>query len=59
MLLLLIATGIFAFNENDRYFQIAKKLDIFAAFYRQLNTYYVDDLSAEKGMHKGIVTTRK
>lgn len=54
MLLLLIATGIFAFNENDRYFQIAKNLDIFAAFYRELNTYYVDDLSPEKVMHKGI-----
>jgi carboxyl-terminal processing protease len=46
--------GILAFNENDKYFQIAKNLDIFAAFYRELNTYYVDDLSPEQVMHKGI-----
>ena len=51
---LLGAAGIYAFNESDKYFQIAKNLDIFAAFYRELNTYYVDDLSPEKVMHKGI-----
>lgn len=52
--LLAIVAGILAFNESDKYFQIAKNLDIFAAFYRELNTYYVDDLSPEKVMHKGI-----
>lgn len=52
--MLITAAGIFAFNENDKYFQIAKNLDIFAAFYRELNTYYVDDLPPEKMMHKGI-----
>ena len=54
LLLLITAAGIFAFNENDKYFQIAKNLDIFAAFYRELNTYYVDDLPPEKLMRKGI-----
>ncbi|NLR60147.1 S41 family peptidase [Chitinophaga polysaccharea] len=54
LLLIIIAAGVFAFNENDKYFQIAKNLDIFAAFYRELNTYYVDDLPPEKIMHKGI-----
>ncbi|MCW3462110.1 S41 family peptidase [Chitinophaga nivalis] len=54
LLLLLTTAGIFAFNESDRYFQIAKNLDIFAAFYRELNTYYVDDLPPEKVMKKGI-----
>ncbi|CAL1520798.1 S41 family peptidase [Chitinophaga sp. MM2321] len=54
LLLLITASGIFAFNESDKYFQIAKNLDIFAAFYRELNTYYVDDLPPEKVIHKGI-----
>lgn len=57
LLVLLLAAGgagLLAFNESDKYFQIAKNLDIFAAFYRELNTYYVDDLSPEKVMHKGI-----
>jgi carboxyl-terminal processing protease len=52
--IILLAAGIYAFSENDKYFQIAKNLDVFAAFYRELNTYYVDDLSPEKVMHKGI-----
>ncbi|NML35870.1 S41 family peptidase [Chitinophaga sp. G-6-1-13] len=54
LLLLITAGGLFAYNESDRYFQIAKNLDIFAAFYRELNTYYVDDLPPEKVMHRGI-----
>lgn len=43
-----------AFRNSDKYFLIAKNLDIFAAFYRELNTYYVEDLPPEKLMHKGI-----
>lgn len=54
LVIICLAAGIYAFNENDKYFQIAKNLDIFAAFYRELNTYYVDDLPPEKIMHKGI-----
>lgn len=42
------------YNEKDKYFEIAKNLDIFAAFFRELNTYYVDDLPPEKLMYKGI-----
>jgi len=55
-LVLLVAGGmsIMAYNEKDKYFEIAKNLDIFAAFYRELNTYYVDELPPEKLMHKGI-----
>ncbi|RFS23976.1 S41 family peptidase [Chitinophaga silvatica] len=54
LLLLITIGGIYSFSENDKYFQIAKNLDIFAAFYRELNTYYVDDLPPEKLMRKGI-----
>ena len=56
VLVLLMAGGmsIMAYNEKDKYFEIAKNLDIFAAFYRELNTYYVDELPPEKLMHKGI-----
>lgn len=43
-----------AFRDNDKYFLIAKNLDIFAAFYRELNTYYVEDLPPEKLMQRGI-----
>lgn len=43
-----------AFRNNDKYFLIAKNLDIFAAFYRELNTYYVEELPPEKLMQRGI-----
>ncbi|MFB6457706.1 S41 family peptidase [Chitinophaga sp. Hz27] len=52
--LLITSVGIFAFDENNKYFQIAKNLDIFAAFYHELDTYYVDDLPPEKTIQKGI-----
>ncbi|MBV7528974.1 S41 family peptidase [Chitinophaga sp. sic0106] len=54
LVLLITATGIFAFDENNKYFLIVKNLDIFAAFYRELDTYYVDDLPPEKTIQKGI-----
>ncbi|PUZ28141.1 peptidase S41 [Chitinophaga parva] len=43
-----------SFRREDKYFEISKNLDIFSAFYRELNTYYVDDLSAQQLMYKGI-----
>ncbi|WP_126245737.1 S41 family peptidase [Chitinophaga rhizosphaerae] len=43
-----------AFRSSDKYFLIAKNLDIFAAFYRELNTYYVEDLPPDKLMQTGI-----
>ncbi len=52
--LLITATGIFAFDENNKYFLIAKNLDLFAAFYHELDTYYVDDLPPEKTIRKGM-----
>ncbi|NIG52124.1 S41 family peptidase [Chitinophaga sp. Cy-1792] len=52
--LLITSVGIFSFDENNKYFQIAKNLDIFAAFYHELDTYYVDDLPPEKTIQKGI-----
>ena len=54
ILLVIAVTGIKAYSDKDKYFEIAKNLDIFAAFYRELNTYYVDDLPPERLMHKGI-----
>ncbi len=43
-----------AFRSSDKYFLIAKNLDIFAAFYRELNTYYVEELPPDKLMQTGI-----
>ena len=44
-----------AFNSpGDKYFEIAKNLDIFATLFKEVNTYYVDDVSPNKIMKKGI-----
>ncbi|HEX8549283.1 MAG TPA: S41 family peptidase [Cytophagaceae bacterium] len=43
-----------AFEQPDRYFEIAKNLDIFATLFKEVNTYYVDEVSPNKMMKKGI-----
>ncbi|MDX5347224.1 MAG: S41 family peptidase, partial [Hymenobacteraceae bacterium] len=50
-----VAMGLFAFkSESERYFDIAKNLDIFATLYKEVNTYYVDDVPPSKLMRTGI-----
>ncbi len=41
-------------NDNNRYFEISKNIEIFTNLYRELNTYYVDDLDPGKLMRTGI-----
>jgi carboxyl-terminal processing protease len=47
--------ALFAFNTpGERYFEVAKNLDIFATLYKEVNSYYVDDVSPNKLMKTGI-----
>ncbi|MDN5216094.1 S41 family peptidase [Fulvivirgaceae bacterium BMA12] len=39
---------------GDRYFEIQKNLDIFATLYKEVNTYYVDDVNPNKVIRTGI-----
>jgi carboxyl-terminal processing protease len=49
------AVGLFSFtNAGTNYFEISKNLDIFATLFREVNTYYVDDVDAGKLMKKAI-----
>lgn len=51
----LLLIGLFSFNNpGDRYFEIAKNLDIFATLYKEVNTYYVDDINPNELMKIGI-----
>lgn len=43
-----------AFRISDKYFEMAKSLDIMAAVYRDLNAYYVDSISPSALMQTGI-----
>jgi len=47
-----IAAGSMSFTGS--YFEISKNLDIFASLYKELNTYYVDDVEPADLMRKGI-----
>lgn len=40
--------------NSDRYFQIVKNLDIFATLFKEVNTYYVDEINPNELMKVGI-----
>lgn len=44
----------FGFKPIDNYFEISKNMEIFGNLYRELNTYYVDDIDPTKVMRTGI-----
>ena len=41
-------------SDNERYFEIAKNLDIFATLFKEVNTYYVDEITPGKLVKTGI-----
>ncbi len=43
-----------AFQVNNKYFEIARNLEIFTNIYKELNTHYVDDLDPNQLMRSGI-----
>lgn len=57
LLILLLTAGIstgFFINQETRDFRIAKNLDIFFSLYRELNTFYVDEVDPDKVIKAGI-----
>ena len=53
LLLVVISTGFLATQES-RDFKIAKNLDIFLSLFRELNTFYVDEIDPDKIVKSGI-----
>ena len=51
-LIFILSAGSYSFV--DSYFEVSKNLDIFATLYKEINTYYVDDVEPAKMMRKGI-----
>lgn len=39
---------------GDQYFELSKNMEIFATLYREVNTYYVDDIDPAKFIRTGI-----
>lgn len=53
--MIVVATISFAFTKPaERYFEIAKSLDIFATLFKEVNAYYVDDVEPKKLIRNGI-----
>ena len=52
--LLLGSISLVAFRYEDRYFEIAKNLDIFATMFNELNALYVDEINPTKTMRMTI-----
>ena len=48
-----ISTG-FLITQETRDFRIAKNLDIFFSLFRELNTFYVDEIDPDKLIKSGI-----
>ncbi|MFN8241365.1 MAG: S41 family peptidase [Bacteroidales bacterium] len=53
ILVALVTTG-FLVNQESRDFRIGKNLDIFYTLYRELNTFYVDEINPDKIIKTGI-----
>ncbi len=52
---IVFALTLFAFSPPaDRYFEIAKNLDIFATLFKEVNALYVDDVNPNKLVRTGI-----
>jgi carboxyl-terminal processing protease len=56
LVLVLVATvALFAFvKPAEKYFEIAKSLDIFSTLFKEVNAYYVDDVDPKKLVDEGI-----
>lgn len=55
LLSVIVAVTSFAFTRpGERYFEIAKSLDIFATLFKEVNAYYVDDVEPKKLIRNGI-----
>ncbi len=49
------ASALLAFSRpGERYFDIAKSLDIFATLFKEVNAYYVDEVDPKKLINTGI-----
>src|SRR5882672_5236053 len=54
-LLVISVTLLVAFHKPaEKYFDIAKSLDIFATLFKEVNAYYVDEVDPRKLIHTGI-----
>ena len=52
-LALALIVGLTAFTSSASFFEVSKNLDIFTTLYKELNTYYVDELKPDQLIQAG------
>jgi carboxyl-terminal processing protease len=52
--IILVAFGLAFTTPSQRYFEIAKNLDIFASLFKEVNAHYVDEINPNTLMRTGI-----
>jgi carboxyl-terminal processing protease len=58
-LAIMLGVSLAAFKVDDRYFEIAKNLDIYATLFKELNSFYVDEVNPNKLIKNSIDATLK
>ncbi|HNT51505.1 MAG TPA: peptidase S41, partial [Cyclobacteriaceae bacterium] len=53
-LVVVVAFGLSFTSPAERYFEIAKNLDIFASLFKEVNAMYVDEINPNKTIRTGI-----
>src|SRR5690606_18338403 len=54
-IILIVTAAAFAFRAPaEKYFDIAKSLDIYATLFKEVNAYYVDEIEPQKLVRKSI-----
>jgi len=48
------SVGFYSFKNDDRFFEIARNLDIYATLFKELNLYYVDEINPNRMVKTSI-----
>src|SRR5690606_454842 len=54
VLVVVMTAGVALREPTEKYFDIARSLDIFATLFKEVNAYYVDEVDPEKLIREGI-----
>ncbi|MEO9803343.1 MAG: S41 family peptidase [Reichenbachiella sp.] len=54
LLIPVLLLGLFSFSNDDKHFEMAKNLEIFASLYSEVNKFYVDEVNPNTLLRTGI-----
>ena len=54
LILILCGCSLLSFDGGGNYFEISKNIDMFTTMYKELNSYYVDDIEPNAFMQRGM-----